>query len=145
MQKQTRRQLGSLPKAEASFIEPMECLSVSKLPEGDRWIWEILCGGPHRLLLWCPTLCGAGDEVWLQMHAGGSPTPHNSYQSPRRNCISATSSFQCFGGTAPWISQVASALAFISRPKFQDLPKSILLIPGGIAQNSPRGYWEQPQ
>jgi hypothetical protein len=24
--------LGSLPKIEASFVEPMECLSVSKLP-----------------------------------------------------------------------------------------------------------------
>ena len=68
-----------------------------------------------RFLLWRPTLCGAGDELWLQMHASGSPTPHNSYQRLRRNCISATSCFQCFGGTAPRISQVASALAFISR------------------------------
>jgi hypothetical protein len=33
--------LGSLPKIEASFVEPMECLSVSKLPEGLQWVWEI--------------------------------------------------------------------------------------------------------
>jgi len=65
--------------------------------------------------LWRPLLCGAGDEGWLQMHTSGSPTPHNSYQRLRRNCISATSCFQCFGGTASRISQVASALAFISR------------------------------
>jgi DNA ligase D-like protein (predicted ligase) len=40
-----RAQLYSLPKAEASFIEPMECLSVSKLPEGDHWIWEVKLDG----------------------------------------------------------------------------------------------------
>src|SRR5262245_61541548 len=40
MQKRNRTRLESLPKTEASFIEPMECLSVSKLPGEDRWIWE---------------------------------------------------------------------------------------------------------
>jgi ATP-dependent DNA ligase len=34
-----------LPKREASFIEPMECLSVSKLPEDSRWLWEIKLDG----------------------------------------------------------------------------------------------------
>src|SRR5690349_14551528 len=56
-----------------------------------------------------------GMRFWLARHTSGRPTPHNSYQRLRRNCISATSSFQGFGGTAPRISQVASALAFISR------------------------------
>jgi ATP-dependent DNA ligase len=37
--------LDSLPRAEASFIEPMECLSVSKLPEGTNWVWEIKLDG----------------------------------------------------------------------------------------------------
>jgi hypothetical protein len=27
----------------------MECLSVAKLPEGLEWLWEILCGGPHKI------------------------------------------------------------------------------------------------
>jgi len=49
MQKEIRTRLDSLPKTEASFVEPMECLSVSKLPEGLEWIWEILCGGPHKI------------------------------------------------------------------------------------------------
>ena len=31
MQREMRARLESLPKTEASFIEPMECLSVSKL------------------------------------------------------------------------------------------------------------------
>src|SRR6267142_6863802 len=35
------KRLASLPKTEASFVEPMDCLSVSKLPEGLGWIWEI--------------------------------------------------------------------------------------------------------
>ena len=34
MERKLRARLESLPKTEASFIEPMECLSVSKLPEG---------------------------------------------------------------------------------------------------------------
>jgi ATP-dependent DNA ligase len=25
----------------AGFVEPMECLSVSKLPEGSNWLWEL--------------------------------------------------------------------------------------------------------
>ena len=49
MQKEIRARLDSLPKTEASFVEPMECLSVSKLPEGLEWLWEILCGPPHKM------------------------------------------------------------------------------------------------
>jgi hypothetical protein len=49
MQKEIRARLDSLPKTEASFVEPMECLSVSKLPEGLEWLWEILCGPPHKI------------------------------------------------------------------------------------------------
>src|SRR5262249_48571494 len=37
--------LRSLPKTKAAFIEPMECLSVSKLPEGSQWVWEIKLDG----------------------------------------------------------------------------------------------------
>jgi hypothetical protein len=34
MERKLRARLESLPRTEASFIEPMECLSVSRLPEG---------------------------------------------------------------------------------------------------------------
>jgi hypothetical protein len=34
-------QLRSLPNPKAGFLEPMDCLPVSKLPEGSQWIWEI--------------------------------------------------------------------------------------------------------
>jgi DNA ligase D-like protein (predicted ligase) len=43
------KRLGSLPKTEASFLEPMECLSVSKLPEGLEWLWEIKLDGYRAL------------------------------------------------------------------------------------------------
>jgi ATP-dependent DNA ligase len=33
--------LRSLPKTKAAFVEPMDCLAVSKLPEGANWLWEI--------------------------------------------------------------------------------------------------------
>jgi DNA ligase D-like protein (predicted ligase) len=37
--------LESLPQREAAFIEPMECLAVSKLPEGPEWLYEIKLDG----------------------------------------------------------------------------------------------------
>src|SRR5882762_4741667 len=49
MQKEIRTRLDSLPKTEASFVEPMECLSVSKLPEGLEWLWEIKLDGYRAL------------------------------------------------------------------------------------------------
>jgi bifunctional non-homologous end joining protein LigD len=49
MQKEIRGRLDSLPKTEASFVEPMECLSVSKLPEGLEWLWEIKFDGYRAL------------------------------------------------------------------------------------------------
>ena len=45
MQTEILKRLGSLPKREASFVEPMECLSVSKLPEDSQWLWEIKLDG----------------------------------------------------------------------------------------------------
>ena len=49
MQKEIHARLDSLPKTEASFVEPMDCLSVSKLPEGLEWIWEIKLDGYRAL------------------------------------------------------------------------------------------------
>src|SRR2546429_3305716 len=43
------KRLASLPKTEASFVEPTDCLSVSKLPEGLEWIWEIKLDGYRAL------------------------------------------------------------------------------------------------
>jgi hypothetical protein len=34
-----------LPKTKAVFVEPMDCLPVSKLPEGANWVWEIKLDG----------------------------------------------------------------------------------------------------
>jgi DNA ligase D-like protein (predicted ligase) len=49
MKKEIRARLDSLPRWEASFVEPMECLSVSRLPEGAAWIWEIKLDGYRAL------------------------------------------------------------------------------------------------
>src|SRR5215467_8795185 len=38
-------QLNSLPKRKAKFIEPMECLPVSRLNEGLQWVYEIKLDG----------------------------------------------------------------------------------------------------
>jgi ATP-dependent DNA ligase len=35
----------SLPTRKASFVEPMECLAIGKLPEGSQWLWEIKLDG----------------------------------------------------------------------------------------------------
>jgi bifunctional non-homologous end joining protein LigD len=39
------RRLLTLPKRTAEFIEPMECLATSKLPDGAKWVWEIKLDG----------------------------------------------------------------------------------------------------
>jgi ATP-dependent DNA ligase len=39
------KQLNALPTTKVAFIEPMDCLSVSKLPEGPQWLWEIKLDG----------------------------------------------------------------------------------------------------
>src|SRR5437016_5802775 len=59
MQREIRARLDSLPKTEASFVEPMECLSVSKLPEGLEWLWEIKLDGYRALAV------KSGDGVTL--------------------------------------------------------------------------------
>jgi DNA ligase D-like protein (predicted ligase) len=43
--------LESLPQREAVFIEPMECLAVSKLPEGPEWVYEIKLDGYRALAI----------------------------------------------------------------------------------------------
>lgn len=35
----------SLRHSDADFIEPMECLSVSKLPADPNWVWEVKLDG----------------------------------------------------------------------------------------------------
>lgn len=34
---------------DAGFIETMDCLPVSKLPEGPEWTYEILCDALHNI------------------------------------------------------------------------------------------------
>ena len=38
MQRSAIHRLRSLPDKRASFVEPMECLSVTRLPEGSQWL-----------------------------------------------------------------------------------------------------------
>jgi hypothetical protein len=42
-------ELESLPKAKATFIEPMLLLRTGALPEAAEWLYELLCGGPHNI------------------------------------------------------------------------------------------------
>ncbi len=39
------RKLNSSPRREAAFIEPMECLAVTKLPSGPEWVYELKLDG----------------------------------------------------------------------------------------------------
>jgi len=75
--------LRSLPTNEAAFVEPTECLSVSKLPESSLWLWEILCGPPHEISLWRLRLCGAGDAGPLGRRTEPPLMPHNSHRGFR--------------------------------------------------------------
>jgi ATP-dependent DNA ligase len=37
--------LKSLPNRDASFIAPMDCLAVARIPEGSQWIYEVKLDG----------------------------------------------------------------------------------------------------
>jgi len=43
------KQLDSLPPRAASFIEPMECVAVSKVHDGPQWVYEIKLDGYRAL------------------------------------------------------------------------------------------------
>src|SRR5215510_4550767 len=43
------KRLDSLPVRTAAFIEPMECLAVSKLDDGPQWVYEIKLDGYRAL------------------------------------------------------------------------------------------------
>jgi hypothetical protein len=36
------KKFASQPQRQPAFIEPMECLAVTKLPDGPEWVYEIL-------------------------------------------------------------------------------------------------------
>jgi ATP-dependent DNA ligase len=46
-----RDSLAGLPNREASFIDPMECLPVTKLPDGLEWTFEIKLDGYRALVV----------------------------------------------------------------------------------------------
>jgi DNA ligase D-like protein (predicted ligase) len=41
----SKPELTSLPQKPAAFIEPMDCLAVTKLPDSTNWVWEIKIDG----------------------------------------------------------------------------------------------------
>jgi DNA ligase D-like protein (predicted ligase) len=49
MERPGAKKIDSLVQREATFIKPMECLAVSKLPDGTGWIWEIKLDGYRAL------------------------------------------------------------------------------------------------
>ena len=49
MRRSKPNRLASLPKKQAEFIEPMECLPVASIPEGAQWIFEIKLDGYRAL------------------------------------------------------------------------------------------------
>jgi len=49
MQRSAINRLRSLPAKKASFVEPMECLSVPRLPEGSQFLWEVKLDGYRAL------------------------------------------------------------------------------------------------
>lgn len=57
----------SVASREIGFIETMDCLPVSKLPQGPQWTYEIFAANHIRFLmwrrkLWCVTV--ASQDIW---------------------------------------------------------------------------------
>jgi len=68
----------SLLKAKATFIEPMDCLPVSKLPEGPAWFGRAYVVDHIRALPWRSTLCGCGTRHQPLKLTELPPMLHNS-------------------------------------------------------------------
>jgi hypothetical protein len=49
----------------AEFIDTMDCLPVTKLPEGPEWTYEVLCSGSHKISY-------VAQEVMLRDSSGSS-------------------------------------------------------------------------
>jgi ATP-dependent DNA ligase len=60
MQRSPINRLRSLPAKKTSFVEPMECLSVPRLPEGSQWLREIKLAGYRALAVTTP----AGKQMY---------------------------------------------------------------------------------
>jgi ATP-dependent DNA ligase len=58
--------LQELPTLNPTFIEPMECVPVPKLPDGAEWLWEIKLDGYRAIAV------KAADEVTLYSRRGKS-------------------------------------------------------------------------
>lgn len=71
-----RKRLNSFPISSATFIRPMECLAVSRLPDGAQWLYEILCGGPHKISSVAFGVMWRWDAVLARNAPGLSPARH---------------------------------------------------------------------
>ncbi len=45
------KNLSSLPRRDAAFVEPMECLAVAKPPDGSQWLYEIKFDGYRAIAI----------------------------------------------------------------------------------------------
>jgi len=70
------KRVAFLPSGTATFIEPMECLSVSKLPEGSQRLWEIKLDG-YRDLAVKSSSDGAHREAEISVSVLVNPKPHS--------------------------------------------------------------------
>jgi bifunctional non-homologous end joining protein LigD len=52
------------PKREAAFVEPMECLAVTKPPDGSQWLWELKLDGYRAIAV------KSGQDTHLYSRAG---------------------------------------------------------------------------
>jgi hypothetical protein len=48
----------------AYLISSDPTLAPQQILQAYLWRWDILCGGPHKLLMWCRGLCGVGDRSY---------------------------------------------------------------------------------
>jgi len=65
--------LQALPACGAGFIEPMERWAVAQLPEESEWVYEILCGQPHKIF--------SGDVRYVALTLIREPATYNFAES----------------------------------------------------------------
>ena len=70
---------GASPQYTAGFIESMECLPVTKIPDGPEWTYEALCCAPHKTSY-------VAQEVMLRDSSGSAHLLAGAFRA--RNIIS---------------------------------------------------------
>jgi hypothetical protein len=70
----------AIPQRKAEFIDTMDCLPVTKVPEGPEWTYELLCGAQHKISYVAQEVMLRDSSGSAHLLAGALPARNIIYQ-----------------------------------------------------------------